>query len=60
MRNRLSNINKTNELIENLKKAGQKNNIVYAYAFGMAWSRLSDEARANILKSAEKMANEKS
>ena len=47
------------EVIESLRKAGKKNDIVYAYAFGMAWAYLTDEARIQILKLVEKMANEK-
>lgn len=59
MENKMSNINKTDELIANLKKAGQKNDSVYAYAFGMAWAWLSETQRQKVLDSAEKMAKEK-
>jgi hypothetical protein len=59
MENKMSNINQTGELIANLKLAGQKNDTVYAYAFGMAWAYLSEKGREEVLKSAEKMAKEK-
>ena len=55
----MSNINQTGELIANLKLAGQKNDTVYAYAFGMAWAYLGEKGREEVLKSAEKMAKEK-
>mgnify|MGYP006294125865 CR=1 FL=1 len=55
----MSNINKNDELIANLKKAGWKNDTVYAYAFGMAWAWLSEKERQQVLDSAEKMAQEK-
>ena len=58
MENKMSNINKTDELIANLKKAGQKTDSVYAYAFGMAWAWLDEKGREKLLKSAEKMAKE--
>ena len=54
----MSNINKSSELIENLKASGKSNDTVYAYAFGMAWAYLSEKGREEVLKSAEKMAKE--
>ncbi len=58
MENKMSNIDKNLEVIENLRKSGKKNDIVYAYAFGMAWAYLTDEARSQIIKSAENLAKE--
>ena len=55
----MSNINKSSELIENLKASGKSNDTVYAYAFGMAWAWLTDKQREQVLQSAEKMAKEK-
>lgn len=58
MRNKLSNSDRYQEVIENLKKAGKTQDIVYAYAFGMAWAYLSDNARSKVMKAAEQMAKE--
>jgi len=58
MRNKLSNSDRYQEVIDNLKQAGKTQDIVYAYAFGMVWAYLSDKAREQIIKSAEQMAKE--
>lgn len=58
MENKMSNIDRNLEVIENLRKSGKKNDIVYAYAFGMAWAWLTDEARAQVIKTAENLAKE--
>lgn len=54
----MSNLHKSGELIEHLRKSGKSTETVYAYAFGMAWAWLSDKQREQVLKSAEKMAKE--
>jgi len=54
----LSNSDRYQEVIDNLKQAGKTQDIVYAYAFGMVWAYLSDKAREQIIKSAEQMAKE--
>jgi len=59
MENKMSNIGKSSELIANLKKSGQGRDVVYAYAFGMAWAYLTEKQRQIILDTAEKMAKEK-
>lgn len=51
----MSNILKTNELMENLVKSGlAKESTKYAYAFGMAWANLTEKQRQAILDTAEK------
>ena len=55
----MSNILKTNELMENLVKSGlAKENTKYAYAFGMAWANLTEKQRQHILDTAEKAVKE--
>lgn len=55
----MSNINKSSELIANLKKSKSVGKgMEYPYAFGMAWAWLSEKQRQEILDTAEKMAKE--
>jgi len=55
----MSNILKTNELLENLIKSGKANkNTKYAYAFGWVWAMLDEKQRQQVLDSAEKMVKE--
>jgi hypothetical protein len=55
-----SNINRSNEVIQNLKLAHNgKSDIAYAYAFGYAWAFLSENERTKLLEMAERKANEK-
>ena len=53
-----NSIDKNLEVIENLRSAGKSENVVYAYAFGMAWAWLTDEARLQILKATLDMVKE--
>lgn len=60
MENKMSNINKTDELLENLVKSGRANkNTKYAYAFGWVWAVLTDDERQRILDRAKEMVMEK-
>lgn len=53
-------INRSNEVIENLKLAKNGNNAyAYAYAFGWAWGMLSEKERKRMLKMAEQKVTEK-
>ena len=54
-----SNINRSHEVIENLRVAKGENSTAYAYAFGWAWAMLSETNRTKMLKLAQEMANEK-
>jgi hypothetical protein len=55
-----SNINRSNEVIDNLKKAHSgKSDIAYAYAFGYAWALLSETDRNKMLEIAQVKVNEK-
>ena len=53
-------INRSNEVIANLKKANRNDNAyAYAYAFGWAWGMLSEKERWRMLEMAEAQLNEK-
>jgi len=59
MENKLSNINKSDELIANLRKSKSVGrDVAYPYAFGMAWAHLTEKQRQTILDTAERMAKE--
>lgn len=52
------NINRSNEVIENLRNT-EGRDVAYPMAFGYAWGLLSDEARDELLKWAEKKVSQK-
>jgi len=55
----MSNILKTDELLENLVKSGKADNKTkYAYAFGWVWAVLTDDERQRILDRANEMVKE--
>ena len=59
MENKMSNILKTDELLENLVKSGKADkNTKYAYAFGWVWAMLTDDERQRILDRANEMVKE--
>jgi hypothetical protein len=55
-----SNINRSREVIENLKlvKKDVASNHPHAYAFGWAWAMLTETQRDEMLKLAEQKAKE--
>ena len=54
-----SNINRSGEVIQNLKTALDGNsNYAYSYAFGYAWAMLTEKERTKLLELAERKANE--
>ena len=52
-------INRSGEVIENLTIAQGDRRYAYAFAFGFAWSLLSEKNRKELLKISERKANEK-
>lgn len=58
MENKLSNITRSNEVLENLRNAGKSRDVVAPYAFGMCWAWLTEQAREQIIKATEKMVAE--
>lgn len=52
-------INRSHEVIENLKIAKGESRYAYAFAFGMAWALLSETNRKQMLRVAQEKANEK-
>jgi hypothetical protein len=58
MENKLSNINRTNEVLENLRNAGKPRDVVAPYAFGLAWAYLTEKARDEVIKASERILKE--
>jgi hypothetical protein len=56
-----TNINRSHEVIENLKLADNatESRYAYAYAFGWAWAMLTEKQRDKMLKLSQDKANEK-
>ena len=54
-----TNINRSHEVIENLTIAQGDRRYAYAFAFGFAWSMLSEKNRQELLKVSERKAQEK-
>jgi hypothetical protein len=52
-------INRSGEVIENLTIAQGDRRYAYAFAFGFAWSLLSEKNRKELLKISERKAQEK-
>ena len=52
-------INRSGEVIENLTIAQGDRRYAYAFAFGFAWSMLSEKNRKELLKVSERKAQEK-